>query len=141
MFHVWQSTQDTQGPIDTARKTLVPRLRTTKRSTFKRIINQGVIMKTVIMSLVFMALPAWADNTLLVKNNCLACHNVNQTVVGPSFKDVANRYRGQADAADRLAKKIRAGGAGVWGTMPMPAHLQIPESDAKKLAVYILNIK
>jgi cytochrome c len=62
-------------------------------------------MKTVIMSLVFMALPAWADNTLLVKNNCLACHNVNQTVVGPSFKDVANRYRGQADAADRLAKK------------------------------------
>ena len=98
-------------------------------------------MKTVIMSLVFMALPAWADNTLLVKNNCLACHNVNQTVVGPSFKDVATRYRGQADAADRLAKKIRAGGAGVWGAMPMPAHPQIAEADAKKLAVYILNIK
>ncbi len=99
-------------------------------------------MKTVIMSLVFMALPAWADNTLLVKNNCLACHNVNQTVVGPSFKDVANRYRGQKfEAADRLAKKIRAGGSGVWGNMPMPAHPQISESDAKKLAVYILNIK
>jgi cytochrome c len=71
----------------------------------------------------------------------LACHNVNQTVVGPSFKDVANRYRGQADAADRLAKKIRAGGSGVWGTMPMPAHPQVAEADAKKLAVYILNIK
>jgi cytochrome c len=99
-------------------------------------------MKTVIMSLVFMALPAWADNTLLVKNNCLACHNVNQTVVGPSFKDVANRYRGQKfEAAARLAKKIRAGGSGVWGNMPMPAHPQISESDAKKLAVYILNIK
>ena len=62
-------------------------------------------MKTVIMSLVFMAMPAWADNTLLVKNNCFACHNVDQTVVGPAFKDVANKYRGQADAADRLAKK------------------------------------
>ena len=98
-------------------------------------------MKTVIMSLVFMALPAWADNALLVKNNCSACHNVNQTVVGPAFKDVANRYRGQADAVDRLAKKIRAGGAGVWGAMPMPAHPQIAEADAKKLAVYILNIK
>jgi cytochrome c len=98
-------------------------------------------MKTVIISLVFMALPAWADNALLLKNNCVACHNVDQTVVGPAFKDVANRYRGQTDAADRLAKKIRAGGAGVWGTMPMPAHPQIPESDAKKLAVYILNIK
>jgi cytochrome c len=141
MLPVWQSTQDTQRSIDTARKTTVPRPRTTERSTFKRIINQGVIMKTVIMSLVFMALPAWADNALLVKNNCLACHNVNQTVVGPAFKDVANRYRGQADAVDRLAKKIRAGGAGVWGAMPMPAHPQIAEADAKKLAVYILNIK
>jgi hypothetical protein len=70
---MWQSAQDTQGQTDCTRKTLVPRLGTTKRSTFKRIINQGVIMKTVIISLVFMAMPAWADNTLLVKNNCLAC--------------------------------------------------------------------
>ena len=98
-------------------------------------------MKTVIISLVFMALPAWADNALLVKNNCLACHNVNQTVVGPAFKDVANRYRGQADAADKLARKIRLGGSGVWGAMPMPAHPQISDTDAKKLAVYVLNIK
>ena len=57
------------------------------------------------MSLIFITVPAWADNALLQKNNCLACHNVNQTVVGPAFKDVANRYRGQTDAADRLAKK------------------------------------
>ncbi len=98
-------------------------------------------MKTVIMSLIFITAPAWADTILLQKNNCLACHNVSQTVVGPAFKDVANRYRGQADAADRLAKKIRSGGAGVWGAMPMPAHAQISESDAKKLAVYILSIK
>ena len=98
-------------------------------------------MKTVIMSLVLMSSPAWADNDLLIKNNCLACHNVNQTVVGPAFKAVANKYRGQADAADKLAKKIRAGGAGVWGAMPMPAHPQISDVDAKKLATYILNIK
>ena len=75
-------------------------------------------MKTVIMSLIFITIPAWADNALLVKNNCLACHNVNQTVVGPAFKDVANKYRGQADAADKLVKKIRAGGSGVWGLCP-----------------------
>ena len=98
-------------------------------------------MKTVIMSLILVSSPAWADNDLLMKNNCLACHNVNQTVVGPAFKAVANKYRGQADAADKLAKKIRAGGSGVWGAMPMPAHPQISESDAKKLATYILNIK
>ena len=98
-------------------------------------------MKSVIMRLILVSAPAWADTALLQKNNCLACHNVTQTVVGPAFKDVANRYRGQADAANRLAKKIRAGGAGVWGAMPMPAHPQIAEADAKKLAVYILNIK
>ena len=98
-------------------------------------------MKTVIMSLILASSPAWADNDLLMKNNCLACHNVNQTVVGPSFKAVANKYRGQADAADKLAKKIRADGSGVWGAMPMPAHPQISDVDAKKLATYILNIK
>ena len=98
-------------------------------------------MKTVIMSLILMSSPVWADNDLLIKNNCLACHNVNQTVVGPSFKAVANKYRGQADATDKLAKKIRAGGAGVWGAMPMPAHPQISESDAKKLVAHVLSIK
>jgi cytochrome c len=98
-------------------------------------------MKTVIMSLILMSSPAWADNDLLMKNNCLACHNVNQTVVGPAFKAVANKYRGQADATDKLAKKIRAGGSGVWGAMPMPAHPQISDVDAKKFATYILNIK
>jgi cytochrome c len=98
-------------------------------------------MKTVIMSLILVSSPAWADNDLLIKNNCLACHNVNQTVVGPAFKAVANKYRGQTDATDKLAKKIRAGGSGVWGAMPMPAHPQISDVDAKKLATYILNIK
>ena len=98
-------------------------------------------MKTVIMSLILVTSPAWADDSLLQKNNCLACHNVNQTVVGPAFKAVANKYRGQADAADKLARKIRLGGSGVWGAMPMPAHPQISDVDAKKLAVYVLNIK
>ena len=98
-------------------------------------------MKTVIMSLILVTSPAWADDSLLQKNNCLACHNVNQTVVGPAFKAVANKYRRQADAADKLARKIRLGGSGVWGAMPMPAHPQISDVDAKKLATYVLNIK
>ena len=98
-------------------------------------------MKSVIMSLILVTSPAWADDSLLQKNNCLACHNVNQTVVGPAFQAVANKYRGQADAADKLARKIRLGGSGVWGTMPMPAHPQISDVDAKKLATYVLNIK
>ena len=98
-------------------------------------------MKSVIITMILASAPAWADTALLQKNNCLACHNVTQTVVGPAFKDVANKYRGQADAADKLARKIRLGGSGVWGAMPMPAHPQISDVDAKKLAVYVLNIK
>ena len=98
-------------------------------------------MKSVIITMILASAPAWADTALLQKNNCLACHNVTQPVVGPAFKDVANKYRGQADAADKLARKIRLGGSGVWGAMPMPAHPQISDVDAKKLATYVLNIK
>ena len=98
-------------------------------------------MKSVIISLVLVTAPAWANDRLLQKHNCLACHNVDQTVVGPAFRAVANKYRGQTDAADKLARKIRLGGSGVWGAMPMPAHPQISDADAKKLAVHVLNTK
>ena len=71
----------------------------------------------------------------------MMCHAVDKKLVGPSYKDVANKYRGQSDAADKLAKKIRAGGSGVWGPIPMPPHPQVSEADAKKLATFILNTK
>jgi cytochrome c len=98
-------------------------------------------MKAVIISLALIAAPAVADEALLKKNNCMACHAVDKKLVGPSYKDVANKYRGQSDAADKLAKKIRAGGSGVWGPIPMPPHPQVSEADAKKLATFILNTK
>jgi cytochrome c len=86
------------------------------------------------------AVTAHADEALLKKNNCMACHAVDKKVVGPAYKDVAAKYKGQA-VTDRLAAKIRAGGSGVWGTMPMPAHPQVSEADAKKMAAWILNVK
>ena len=99
-------------------------------------------MKAIIVSLALIATaPAFADQALLNKNACMACHAVDKKLVGPSYKDVANKYRGQSDAADKLAKKIRAGGAGVWGPIPMPPHPHVSEADAKKLATFILNIK
>jgi len=98
-------------------------------------------MKAVIISLALIATPALADEASLKKNNCMACHAVDKKMVGPSYKDVANKYRGQSDAADKLAKKIRAGGSGVWGPIPMPANPQVSEAEAKKLADYILNLK
>lgn len=82
-----------------------------------------------------------ASEASLKKNNCMACHQVERKVVGPSYKEIAAKYRGQADAADYLAKKIRAGGKGVWGPMPMPAQPHVSEAEAKELAQYLLNLK
>lgn len=75
------------------------------------------------------------------KNNCLACHAVEKKVVGPSFKDVAAKYRGDAGAEARLADKIAKGGSGVWGAMAMPPSPQVGEADRKTLAKFVLSLK
>lgn len=85
--------------------------------------------------------PALADEALFKKSNCMACHAVDQKRVGPALKDVAAKYSGESGAAERLAKKIKAGGSGVWGQMPMPPQTQVSDADAKALAEYVLSIK
>ncbi|WP_311221465.1 MULTISPECIES: c-type cytochrome [unclassified Acidovorax] len=87
------------------------------------------------------AAPAMADQALATSKNCMACHAADKKLVGPSFKDVAAKYAGQAGAADKLAVKIIKGGSGVWGPVPMPANAQVNEADAKKLAGWILSLK
>ena len=71
---------------------------------------------------------------------CMACHQIDKKVVGPSYKDVAKKYAGQADAADKLATKIQKGGSGVWGTVPMPPNNVTP-AEAKELATWVLAQK
>ena len=66
----------------------------------------------------------------------MGCHAVDKKVVGPSYKDIAAKYKGQADAVDKLAKKVKAGGSGVWGPIPMPAQT-INDDDAKVIAAWI----
>jgi cytochrome c len=77
---------------------------------------------------------------IAAKNNCLACHAIDHKIVGPAYKDVAAKYRGDAGAAARLAAKVRAGGVGVWGTIPMPAQ-QISEADVKVVVSWVLSQK
>jgi len=84
---------------------------------------------------------AIADADMLKKHNCVACHHNERKMVGPSYKDVAAKYSGDADAAGKLATRIREGGAGVWGQMPMPPHPQLSDADALTLARYVLSIK
>jgi cytochrome c551/c552 len=73
---------------------------------------------------------------LLQKNVCLACHQVDTKGVGPSFRDVAARHGARADAKDYLASKIRQGGVGGWGTIPMPAQ-SITEADLQAIVAWL----
>ena len=82
--------------------------------------------------------PALADMALANSKNCMACHAIEKKLVGPSYKDIATKYAGQADAVDKLANKIIKGGAGAWGPVPMPANAQVSDADAKKLVTWIL---
>jgi cytochrome c len=87
------------------------------------------------------ASPAFASADLAQKKNCMACHATDKKLVGPSYKDVAAKYAGQKDAADKLAQKIIKGGSGVWGPVPMPANPQVSEAEAKQLAAWVLTVK
>ena len=78
---------------------------------------------------------------MLGKHGCVACHRVDQRILGPSFKEVAAKYSGDSGAAARLAAKIRTGGQGVWGNVPMPPNAGVSESDAKTLAGWVLQQK
>lgn len=88
-----------------------------------------------------LASPAWAQQDLAQKKNCLACHQVDKKVLGPAFKDVAAKYAGQSDAAEKLAAKVQKGGVGVWGNIPMPANPQVNEAEARQLVGWILGLK
>ncbi len=88
-----------------------------------------------------LAAPAFADQALASAKNCMSCHTIAKKLVGPSFKDVAAKYAGQAGAVDKLAAKIMKGGSGVYGPVPMPANTQVNEAEAKTLAAWVLSQK
>jgi cytochrome c len=89
------------------------------------------------LGLAFGAAPALASQELAQKNACLACHAVDKKMIGPAFQDVAKKYAGQADAQAKLAASIKAGGAGKWGPVPMPAQPQLSDADLQALAAWI----
>lgn len=83
-------------------------------------------------------LPAWASKELAQKNACLACHAAEKKLVGPAYQDIAKKYASEKDAAQVLARSIKAGGSGKWGAVPMPAQPSLSEADATSLAQWIL---
>jgi cytochrome c len=87
------------------------------------------------------ATPALASLELAQKNACTACHAVDKKLVGPAFKDVAAKYKGDAKAEATLAEKVKKGSVGVWGQVPMPPNAQVKDEDAKALVKWVLSTK
>jgi cytochrome c len=84
------------------------------------------------------AAPAMANLDLAKKSNCMSCHTVDKKLVGPAYQDVAKKYAGNKDALKTLTAKVKAGGKGVWGEIPMPPNSTVKDADIETLVKWIL---
>ena len=103
-------------------------------------------MKSLILSSTLLALgialPAQASEELAKKHMCTTCHAVKGAkTIGPTYVEVAKKYSGQKDADAKLADKVKKGGQGVWGQVPMPPNAAVPDADVKALVKWILTVK
>ena len=84
---------------------------------------------------------AQSGEDLIKKDGCIACHAIDKKVIGPAYVDVAAKYKGDAKAAAYLQNKVKQGGSGVWGSVPMPPNSQVSDADIKTIVTYILALK
>ena len=82
-----------------------------------------------------------AGESLTKSSGCTACHSVDKKLVGPAYKDVAAKYKNDKGAEAALVKKVKAGGKGAWGEVPMPPHMHVKDDDIKSMVHWILTIK
>ena len=94
-----------------------------------------------IIGATLVATPVLAQEALMQKNACSACHAVDKKIVGPAFKEVADKYRNDKTAQAKLEEKVKKGGSGVWGQVPMPPNSQVSDADIKTLVKWILSLK
>ena len=99
-------------------------------------------MKLIVTALIAAGMlasaPAMANLDLAKKSNCMSCHAVDKKLVGPSYQDVAKKYAGQADAVKTLSAKVKAGGKGNWGQIPMPPNAAVKDADIETLVKWVL---
>ena len=93
------------------------------------------------LGLAFTAAPALASMELATKSACTACHAVDKKLVGPSYKDVAKKYAGNAKAEAMLVEKVKKGGVGTWGQVPMPPNPNVKDADVHTLVKWVLSQK
>jgi cytochrome c len=99
-----------------------------------RLISAALLATTVLL-----ASNAMANAELAKKSNCLACHKTDTKLVGPAYQDVAKKYAGDKGAEARLVEKVKKGGVGVWGTIPMPPNGAVSDADIKTLVKWVLS--
>lgn len=97
-----------------------------------------LIIAAVISAAALVSAPAMANLDLAKKSNCMSCHTVDKKLVGPAYKDVAAKYAGKADAVKTLSAKVKAGGKGNWGEIPMPPNANVKDADIETLVKWIL---
>lgn len=97
-----------------------------------------LIATTLIAAGLLASAPAMANLDLAKKSNCMSCHTVDKKLVGPSYQDVAKKYAGNKDALKTLSAKVKAGGKGAWGEIPMPPNAAVKDADIETLVKWIL---
>jgi cytochrome c len=102
---------------------------------FRSIALAAVVLSSVGIAQAF---DAAAAKALATKSACLACHAVDRKMVGPSYKAVAAKHQGQANALEKVAARIQSGGSGVYGPIPMPAQPNLKDDELKLLAAWVL---
>jgi cytochrome c len=99
------------------------------------------MLATVILTATASAIAGGSAEALAQKNGCLMCHGVDKKVLGPSYKEVAAKYKGDKTAEAKLIEKVKVGGTGVWGSMPMPANSPIvKDDDIKTIVQWVLSL-
>ncbi|WP_131112069.1 c-type cytochrome [Sulfuricystis thermophila] len=97
-----------------------------------------LVAPALIAAGVMVSAPALANLELAKKSNCMSCHQVDKKLVGPSYQDVAKKYAGDKDAVKKLSEKVKKGGKGVWGEVPMPPNAAVKDADIETLVKWIL---
>lgn len=100
-----------------------------------------ILLAAIAIAMAAASASALANEALATKNACTACHAVDKKLVGPAYKEVAAKYRGNAKAEATLIDKVKKGGVGAWGQVPMPPNAQVKDEEVKALVKWILALK
>ena len=99
----------------------------------------GIVLASAGLALA--ATPSLASEELAKKHACTACHAIDKKLVGPAYKEVANKYRGDPKSEAMLVEKVKKGSVGTWGQVPMPPNASVPDADVKAIVKWICALK